>query len=166
MFAKIPHCLSRYAVKLLTRRLRFDTMMTEPLMTWFHCAIVLECPNCQASIYHNGLVIGTTTEVLSVVAPGDGSVRMGKGNTAFSSLEVDELVFFNENLSAEKIWALYTRYGKQAPTLFFCGKQQLMQGLSTHRHKCTDLTCVGAHKAKYRKEISLPWFIYVSDTCI
>lgn len=81
------------------------------LATWFHSAIVMECTDCGTTIYKNGIEIGSTAGESGNHHTETGTpMVIGRTDANdFTSVELDELILFNRNLSAQQVVEFYSR---------------------------------------------------------
>ena len=66
-------------------------------------------------IYQDGILArNQTVKIGNHFQPGDGRVVVGRKETNqdrdYSSIEMDELLFFNNNLTAEEVRMIYDKY--------------------------------------------------------
>ena len=93
----------------------YDGMFYTPVETvstntWLHVAIVYRGPNDGEglTVYHDGVYMGNDTTKWSYNCTGTGTVKIGRrydepGYAYYGSAYVDELLFFNYQLSPSQI---------------------------------------------------------------
>ena len=77
---------------------------------WFHSVLVYHGPNdCERiTVYHDGTQVGNDTSKRSTNrVSGEGRILIGRRNIdtdwGYNSVEVDELVFWNRNISSTEV---------------------------------------------------------------
>ena len=77
---------------------------------WFHLVLNLIGSNDGLSVYHNGLLVANGTTSAADSSIGDGRIVIGRLSTvhdiAYGSVEIDELMLFNQALPEEQITML------------------------------------------------------------
>ena len=91
----------------------FEVLYTVPILdTWMHAALVYRGPNQGKGVrlYVNGLPVGEdSTRAPIDTAPADGRLKISKlfeGNGQNSPATIDELLFWNRQLSQAEITAI------------------------------------------------------------
>ena len=89
----------------------FEVLYTVPILdTWMHVALVYRGPNEEIRLYVNGLPAGEdSTRAPIATAPADGRLKISKlfeGNGQNSPATIDELLFWNRQLSQAEITAI------------------------------------------------------------
>ena len=89
----------------------FLVRVTKPVRTWFHAVINFEGATQDVRIYHNGTEVGHASENLdNRYTHGSGRIVVGRrfidSNRNYATVQVDELLFFNQHLTTSQITAL------------------------------------------------------------
>ena len=103
----------RVALKLIDRT-SFSTSFQAVGGTWIHMVLnYIGSGNGQGfRIYYNGEKLdGRNTKYSGgkSAPPSDGTVVVGKFGSYYSSVDIDELLFFNVKLTGDQIWELYNQ---------------------------------------------------------
>ncbi len=80
---------------------------------WNHLGLVLHCPECGISVYLNGEYTGSSSIKYSPgpYPAGAGDLLLGvlQVNGGYNSIELDELLLFNVNVSADAVAHHFSR---------------------------------------------------------
>ena len=113
---KIKILLTNFRVNFLVAEGDFYDYFAKPT-GWFHLVINYIGPadGQGITIYTNGVLDGSDTEKYKYSwSPGDGRVVIGRkftdSDTAYASVEVDELTFWNRALTPQEIQAIYNMH--------------------------------------------------------